>query len=131
MKKESGGVVCFRGSGVAVGRALGQGRGMPGIPELRGCGVFENWRKESGWSREGQGEWKVRTRHQTSEDKSQILQGLECNVRGFRVHPIAKRDEPCETLDTGEKWSDLCFRIIWKQTGRMNWSWLQLRQEDL
>lgn len=86
MKKESGGVVCFRGSGVAVWRVPGQGRSMPAIPELKECGVFGNWRKESGWSREGQGGWKVRTRHQTSEDKSRILQGLECNFRGFRSY---------------------------------------------
>ena len=87
--------------------------------------MFGNWRKESRWSREGQGGWKVRTRHQTSEDKSRILQGLEGDIRGCRFHPIAKKDEPCEPLRTGVKWSHLCFRIIWKQTARVNCSWLQ------
>ena len=115
--------MCFRGSGVAVWRVPGQGRSMPVIPELKGCGVFGNWRKESGWSREGQGGWKVRTRHQTSEDKSRILQGLECNVRGFRSY--------CQEGWALSNFTYLCFRIIWKQTGRMNCIWLQLRQEDL
>ena len=50
-----GGVGCFRGTGVVVGRVPGQGRNMSGIPESRGCGVFGNWRKESRWSREGSG----------------------------------------------------------------------------
>lgn len=122
--------MCFRRTGVVVGRVPGQGRNMSGIPELRGCGVFGNWRKESRWSREGQGGWKVRKRHQTSEDKSRILQGLEGDIRGCRFHPIAKKDEPCEHLHTGVKWSHLCFRIIWKQTGRVNCSCRQRRQED-
>ena len=89
--------------------------------------MWHVWELEEGIQVEQRraGGWKVRTRHQTSEDKSRILQGLEGDIRGCRFDPIVKKDEPCEPLRTGVKWSHLCFRIIWKQTARVNCSWLQ------
>lgn len=89
------------------------------------------WKDKFSWSREGQRGRKERSRHQTAEDKSQIMKGLVCIIQVLGFYQTNRRNGLWKALHAEVKWSDLCFRIFWKQAEKFNLSGLRLSRKTL